>query len=230
MLSLLCWLFTECAQSPVTLNAAGRGEGGKSVSSLSAPGIHPLLISKTSWSWWLCKPFCGGSLCFSDCFSDVSHPSYVCLSSSGLVGLGLIEDDEQNGLCLGKVPRDHAANHPLHLLRLLLPPPSAFSALVQNQAPGPSSFALAKTLAGCLRLAIWRPFCLHCQVPALLCRVFWTGLPQFQLFQLMEEEDFSLCKTPKWSMALAPIGLTGQYPAASKAISLLCVSFLLPFW
>lgn len=160
--------------------------GGMKVGMLSAPGIYSLLIPKTFWSWWLCKPFCGGSLPFSDCFSDISHSSHIWPSSSGLVGLGLLEDGMQNGLCLGKVPRDHAANHPLHLLSFVLPPPSAFHALVQKKAPGPSSFALAKTLAGCLHLALWGPFCLQCQVLALLCWVFRTGLPQFELCQPLQ--------------------------------------------
>lgn len=35
----------------ITPNAAGRGEGGKSVSSLTAPGPYPLLITETSWPW-----------------------------------------------------------------------------------------------------------------------------------------------------------------------------------
>lgn len=112
---------------------------------------------------------------FSDCFSDISHPSHVSLSFSGLVGLGSLGDGGQNGLCLLKVPRDCAANYPLHLLSFLLPPSSTFPALVQKRAPRPSPFALTKTLAGLL--TIWTPSCQHHRVLALLCRVFRAATP-----------------------------------------------------
>lgn len=225
---VLGWLFTKHAQNPVTLNAAGRGEGGKSVSLLTAHSLYPLLIPKSSWSWWLCKSFSVGSLPFSDCFSDISHPSHVSLSSSGPVGLGLLGEDGQNGLCLHTVLRDHAGNHPLHLLSFLLPPPSTFPALVQKQAPGPSPFALAKTLAGCLHLAVRRPSCPHHWVPVLLCQVFQAVTPTVSPTSAHAGTVQPLQNTQ--SAALASTSLMGLYPAAGKTISLLCSSFLLPSW
>lgn len=134
---------------------------------------------------------------FSDCFSDISHPSHVSLSSSGPVGWGLLGGDGQCHLCLHRVFMDQAENHAIHLLSFLLPPSSGFSTLVLEQAPEPSPFAL------CLHLTIWRPFCSHHQVLALPC---WVLQAAFQLFQLMQEH-FNLCKTLRQSTALESTSL-----------------------
>lgn len=224
---VLGWLFTKHAQNPVTLNAAGRGEGGRVFLCWQLTAFIPS-SSQNLLGHGDSKSFSVGSLPFSDCFSDISHPSHVSLSSSGPVGLGLLGEDGQNGLCLHTVLRDHAGNHPLHLLSLLLPPPSPFPALVQKQAPGPSPFALAKTLAGCLHLAVRTPSCPHHWVPVLLCQVFQAVTPTVSPTSAHAGTVQPLQNTQ--SAALASTSLMGLYPAAGKTISLLCSSFLLPSW
>lgn len=161
-----------------------------------ADSSWPLSLSrpKNFWSLWLCKPFSYGSLPFSDCFSDISHPSHVSLYSSELVGWILLGGDGWCHLCWHRILMDQAENYAVHLLRFLLPPSSAFSTVLE-QGPEPCGFAL------CLHLTVWRPCCSHLWVLALPCWVFQSS---FQLLQLKCRNISASAKHPNKAQLLHP--------------------------
>lgn len=90
--------------------------------------------------------------------------TYFCPLLGALHYLG---DDGQTGYCLHKVAREHVAKHPLRVLILCMPPPSTFSALVQEQIPGPSPLVLKNAPGRAFSSAIWIHSCPHHWDPVL---------------------------------------------------------------
>lgn len=183
---------------------------------LTAHGLYPFLIPKTFWSWWLSKPFSAGSLPFSDCCSDISHPSHVSLSSSGQWGEVCLE-------VIGSVTSAYTGCSWTRLKTMLFIC-SAFSCLLHLLSL-PRCWNRLLNLFPLLSVCIW-PYGdppAHTDGSWLCLAVCVKQL--FSYFSSCRNISASAKHSNKAWLLHPP-----AYPVAGKTVPSFCGSFLLPFW